>query len=392
MSATELLTCFASAERASLKELGQQVDHFADPSLTRQLLDSVPSLLMILNGHRQIVYANRSLVDLIASGDENLVHGLRPGEVLDCIHAKTAPGGCGTSEPCSTCGAVLAILAGQQGQKEVRECRVTRYVDGRQECLDLQVWATPLNHSDKNFTVLAINDISHEKRRRVLERIFFHDVLNVVGSIRGFAELLNTYQLEGREEIYALIQAAADQTIEEIETQRILSDAESHELRVRPEPLRLVDFLRQAVEIYRHHQVAEGRLLVIGPQIPDILLVSDRALLGRVLGNMIKNALEACSADETVTVNCRVDDDRIMFSVHNPGSIPPTIKLQIFQRSFSTKGDGRGLGTYSLRLLSDYLRGEVSFTSSDAEGTTFYATFPLDPSGFSVSASPRHPS
>ena len=52
-------------------------------------------------------------------------------------------------------------------------------------------------------------------------------------------------------------------------------------------------------------------------------------------------------------------------------------RLQVFQRSFSTKGSGRGLGTYSMRLLTEhYLRGSVGFTSSAAEGTTFFASYP----------------
>jgi signal transduction histidine kinase len=388
MSVTALPTFFASAERVSLQELKQQIGFFADPSLTRHLLDAVPSLLMILNGQRQIVYANQTLIDLLASGDENLVHGLRPGEVLNCIHAMTAPGGCGTAEPCSTCGAVLAILAGLKGKQEVRECRVTRVVNGQQECLDLQVWATPLDYTGEAFTVLAISDISHEKRRRVLERLFFHDILNVVGSIRGFAELLQAYQLDDREKIYTLIQAAADQTIEEIETQRILSAAESNELQVRPEPIRIADFVRQTAEIYRRHPVAEGRHMKVDPHSPDIVLVSDRALLGRVLGNMIKNALEACPPEATVTTGFRVSGDKVVFNVHNPGIIPPTVQMQIFQRSFSTKGEGRGLGTYSLRLLSNYLRGEVSFISNEEEGTTFFASYPLNPAGPPMATDP----
>ena len=54
-----------------------------------------------------------------------------------------------------------------------------------------------------------------------------------------------------------------------------------------------------------------------------------------------------------------------------------SIRLQIFQRSFSTKGAGRGLGTYSVKLLSErYLKGAVGFRSTHAEGTRFFARYP----------------
>jgi signal transduction histidine kinase len=60
--------------------------------------------------------------------------------------------------------------------------------------------------------------------------------------------------------------------------------------------------------------------------------------------------------------------------------MPRDVQLQVFQRFFSTKGAGRGLGTYSIRLLTErYLKGNVSFTSSPEEGTTFRVCYPPAP-------------
>ncbi|MBK8046925.1 MAG: hypothetical protein IPK16_07250 [Anaerolineales bacterium] len=60
-----------------------------------------------------------------------------------------------------------------------------------------------------------------------------------------------------------------------------------------------------------------------------------------------------------------------------PGLDSADIQLQVFQRSFSTKGNGRGLGTYSMKLLTErYLQGEVGFVSTPESGTTFFARFP----------------
>ena len=66
--------------------------------------------------------------------------------------------------------------------------------------------------------------------------------------------------------------------------------------------------------------------------------------------------------------------------VHNPNPMPEHIQLQVFQRSFSTKEPGRGLGTYAMRLLSErYLEGAVGFTSNEEQGTTFWARYPVQP-------------
>jgi sensor histidine kinase regulating citrate/malate metabolism len=57
------------------------------------------------------------------------------------------------------------------------------------------------------------------------------------------------------------------------------------------------------------------------------------------------------------------------------------VQLQIFQRSFSTKGDrGRGVGTYSIKLLGEqYLQGATGFESDAANGTTFWLRLPKTP-------------
>jgi nitrogen-specific signal transduction histidine kinase len=322
MAATPLPTRFAPAERAPAAELRRQADHFAADSLTCHLLDAVPGILLVLNAQRQIVYANHALPALLGLADRKAVLGLRPGEALGCVHAGAVQGECGTADPCRSCGAVLAILGGLAGWREMREYRVSCQRDGRTEALDLRVWATPLAFGGEPFTLFAVSDISDEKRRQALERIFFHDILNLLGSIRGFAELLRDYDPAEKQEIYALLHAAAQRVIEEIDAQRTLAEAESKELQVRPQTLRAREFLLQTVEVFRRHEAAEGRELALAPETPEIEIVTDRALLGRVLGNMIKNALEASVPGERVTVGCRGEAQRIVFSVHKSGGRP----------------------------------------------------------------------
>ena len=376
----QIATRFAPAGRVPPAELQRQTGYFAERGFTRQLLDSLPDVLAILNHQRQIIFANRALLELIGVQEESLIYGQRPGEALDCVHAAAGADGCGTTEHCSTCGAVLAILASGEGQRAVRECRITRCVEGRQQAMDLRIFATPMIHAGEHLTIFAASDISHEKRRSALERTFFHDILNVVGGIRGFAELLTSYELDNQQEIFRLIHDAARQTIEEIEAQRTLNAAESGELTLRPESFELRDFLSAQLEIYRHHEAGRDRELRLAEPGPELLLRSDRVLLGRVLGNMLKNALEACSAGEAVEVGVHPGQGAVEIAVHNPGVIPREAQLQIFQRSFSTKGEGRGLGTYSMQLLSGYLGAEVSFTSTAGKGTVFRLRLPT---GFS---------
>ena len=110
--------------------------------------------------------------------------------------------------------------------------------------------------------------------------------------------------------------------------------------------------------------------------------LTDPTLLRRVVGNMVKNGLEGSAENETVRLSCQSSKTGIEFLVHNPQFMPRHVQLQVFQRSFSTKGKNRGLGTYSMKLLGEqYLRGKVSFTSYPEGGTTFRIWLPLVRSG-----------
>lgn len=85
----------------------------------------------------------------------------------------------------------------------------------------------------------------------------------------------------------------------------------------------------------------------------------------------IINALEA-SEDEVINVGIQKNENHVEIYVHNNKYIPRNIQLQIFKRSFSTKGKGRGLGTYSMKLIGeDHLKGYIRFTSEKDKGTRF---------------------
>ena len=123
--------------------------------------------------------------------------------------------------------------------------------------------------------------------------------------------------------------------------------------------------------------VARDRLLLCVPATADVLVRTDKVQAARSLGNLVKNALEASKPGQTVTVSVR-NDGTPMLTVQNESVMPPDVQAQIFQRSFSTKGEsGRGIGTYSVKLLTEnYLRGAVEFRSTVEDGTTFTLRLP----------------
>jgi len=167
------------------------------------------------------------------------------------------------------------------------------------------------------------------------------------------------------------------QLVAELDGQRLLLAAERRDLAVNPTSMLTGAVLGGVRDQWRNHPAAEGKQLTVG-QCDDVAVHVDATLLNRVLGNMVKNGLEASAAGETVTLECVRVGRHVEFSAHNPRALDPDQARQMFQRSFSTKGPGRGLGTYSMKLLTErYLGGQVRFSSSPDEGTTFIVSVPV---------------
>jgi signal transduction histidine kinase len=341
----------------------------------KQICESLSEAVLIINNDRQIVFFNSAFLSLACPDDPGVIYGMRPGEALDCINSHIHPGGCGCSESCVQCGAVKSILAALSKKTGLQECRILR--NDSLGALDLLVRSTPLQISDHGFIMVAITDISHQKRRRALERIFFHDVLNTARGIEMFAKMFDSNPEKERAESYRkhLIDGIS-QLIGQINSQKSLLSAENNELVPRREIFDGYGLVRQVA--YSISTVFPEHKISIRPLGQKIILNNDKRLLRRVLENMILNALEAGSPEDEVTVFCRIKNNNAEFCVHNKVCIPENVRLQIFQRSFSTKGSGRGLGTYSMKLLSErYLNGTISFTSTSEGGTTFVASYPL---------------
>ena len=378
-------TQFAAAELASEKEVtGQSKAVLAMPML-KQLLNAVPDLLMILNGQRQIIFANQSLLNMLGCDSPRAVLGQRPGEMLNCIHATESPGGCGTTAACSNCGAVLAILSSQRGNESTRECRIAREGgDG----LNLRVHATPFAVGQSEFTIFSISDISHEKRRKVLERMLFEDIVQDANELRdrvaahGQEKRSEEEQSEegngdAIEHLRRDVEHFSRDLTEDITEHRILMAAESGELCAHPMPCDGLRLLERVSFSLQERELINKRYIEIDKNARSIDLVIDQTLLKQVLAHMIRNAVEASVENETVRVGVYLKGEQVEFQVRNSAYIDDKLQTQIFQRDFSTKGEGRGIGTYSMRLLCEkYLHGEVSFVSSPRSGTMFRVVVP----------------
>lgn len=370
-------TKFAPAERAPIGEVNAQRDVITAVPIIKQILDAMPSMVLVLNKHRQILHANKALLNFLHTDEVDCLIGSRPGEALKCKYAHEAPGGCGTCAQCSSCGAAHAILTALQGSFQMMECKIIRDKSGDQDALDLRIIANPAKIVGMDIIILSIQDIGDEKRRNLLERIFFHDVLNSAGALAGLLDSLSDAPVEEIRDYWDTILALSNSIVDEIKAQRELIAAENGELMLSIQKIDAQSLVQRVASHYASVSESKRKKLQISAK-NSLVFESDFVILSRIIGNMLKNALEADAGDNIITLGYESSGGDVVFHVTNRSHMSQDVQCRVFQRSFSTKGKNRGLGTYSIKLLCErYLGGRVWFKSNEQEGTTFFAAVPI---------------
>jgi signal transduction histidine kinase len=350
--------------------------------LLSQILNHLQGLLAVVDDDRRVVFANQAFLDFMNKADVADVRGMRPGEIFQCRHTVLSGEGCGDSADCRLCGAYQAVEETRSTAKPAtREFRIAGVDKARITANEFRVRTMPFRISGVRYILINLRDVSVEKRKAALERIFFHDILNTASSIKVYLDLLRSGVKEADgDRLLDRLDSITETLLEEIQSQKILVSAENKTLTVQKNLISSSELVDQVVRQFDEQDIARGKKIVTAPFSENVSLVSDDSLLRRVLANALKNALEASEEGSTVTIGFGKRDANARFWVHNPGCIEESVKGRIFQRFFSTKGEDRGLGTYGMKLLTEeYLGGEVAFESVPAEGTTFTITLPMRP-------------
>ena len=370
-------TFFAPAGRDSLQEVQHKRETVNRDETLRAMLDAMPSWVFVLNQQRQVVSANSALLNLVER-DEDDVIGSRPGEIIGCVHAAYGPDGCGTAKPCIDCGAVRTVLQSQNtGKTATGDCRL-RTQSSPSCALELRVTATPIEIGKEQLILVALEDVGDRSRLAVLTRVFFHDVMNTIVGLKTHFQVIANKAAKGSvdpEEIGGL-KKYLDELSDEIRSQRELMLAEAGDLKVSLSDIRTTEFLRGMIDLFSDRE--EDSAEVILGDVWDGEFATDRSLLTRVIGNMLRNALEATESGRKVTLSCCDCGSAVRMAVHNEEVMADDVQRQVFLRSFSTKAAiGRGIGTHSMKLIGErYLLGRVDFDSVDDKGTTFWIELP----------------
>ncbi len=220
--------------------------------------------------------------------------------------------------------------------------------------------------------------------REDVERIARHDLKNPLTEVISLPQILALADNldQGQREMLSRIEAAGYAMLRLINFSLDLFKMEQGVYRYHPESLDLAGLARRvAAELEDLAASAEAKVEIFIDGQPaaasqEFIVPGEELLCHSMLGNLVRNALEASPRGGTVRVEL-TSGDPVYIAVHNAGVVPPPVRERFFEK-YATFGKdrGTGLGTYSARLTAEVMGGSIAFTTSEAEGTTVTVTVP----------------
>lgn len=133
---------------------------------------------------------------------------------------------------------------------------------------------------------------------------------------------------------------------------------------------------------------AESAEVSLKVEAEDLLLLADRSLIQRALGNLVSNALRHTPAGGSITLRGRGEKDRIFLEIQDTGEgIPPGVLPRLGTRftrvedSRSRSTGGSGLGLAIVKGIMRLHGGTLDLESRLGEGTLARLEFRRDPTG-----------
>lgn len=218
-----------------------------------------------------------------------------------------------------------------------------------------------------------------------------HDVRTPLGSVKGFIGLLGkSRQLGGTERKYlSNIVKASDQISHMMDDLTDIALIEAGKFRVEMAPFALSGFVAELLPSIGLLAGQKGVAFSVGEAPPDVVLTADRFRLGRVLTNLLGNAVKFTPAGGRVELRVRWAGNAVVFSIKDTGpGIHPAERRRIFEKFYQSRfskdaraqSQGWGLGLSIAEEIARAHGGEIGVDSPGlGRGATFWVRIPLRP-------------
>ena len=358
----------------------------------RRVVEAAPSAMIMVNQEGQITLANQQA---------EKTFGYPREELLGCPIEMLVP---------------ERLRSGHQGFRhdylcdpQARPMGVGRELFGRRKDgseVPVEIGLSPI-HTSKGLLVLAsIVDITERKLAELEAARQRHDLAHLA-RVTALGELSSSLAHELTHPLTAILsnaQAAqrflADDNVDLDEVREILNDIVTQdqragdvihslrlmlkkgELQEHCDDVDLNEVILDVVNLMRSDLINRNVTLDtdLAQKLPAI--TGDRVQLQQVLLNLALNGCEAMadynSSERRLLIASQWENGAVRVSVADRGSGIPEEKMQqVFDRFFTTKKEGMGLGLSVCRTIIDAHRGKIWATNDAGCGATFHFSLPI---------------
>jgi PAS domain S-box-containing protein len=216
-----------------------------------------------------------------------------------------------------------------------------------------------------------------------------HDLKNPLTSIKATAQLLQRRLdraddvdrariSEGLQRVDAIATRAAGLVEELIDLTR---EQMGQLLDLDRQPTDLVALAREVAS--EHQQATERHVVEVRADADQVIGQWDARRLGRVLSNLLDNAIKYSPDGGSIAVHVQTDGNWASVSVSDSGlGIPPSELDDVFERfqrgsNVAQRIGGTGIGLASVRQIVENHGGSVAAHSHEGAGSTFVVRLPL---------------
>ncbi len=164
-----------------------------------------------------------------------------------------------------------------------------------------------------------------------------------------------------------------------------INKMEAGEFKLDLEALQIGELMLDKADLLRAQAEREGKTLNVGvaPDLP--MTLADGMLIGRVIENLLTNALKFTPVGGTIDLNAEKRGDSILVWVRDDGEgVPPEARALIFEKHYQVRKDdgqprrtGAGLGLTFCRLAVEAHGGKIGVEGPADGGSVFYFTLPI---------------
>lgn len=258
------------------------------------------------------------------------------------------------------------------------------------EIRDVEVYSGPVKRQGRPLLFSIVHDVTKrvqaEEMRQRVEAMLRHDLKSPLSGILGLSKLVeDRTQDEKICEWAGAIRECSEGLLQMVELNLDIFKMEQGLFKLDPAPCdlaRMLLRLRLGMSTALSSRELEMRILlneaVLGQDV-SLPITCNAPLVENMFSNLLQNALEASPQRARITVKIVPNGTALKVGIHNQGAVPEDIRHCFFQKyATSGKRNGTGLGAYSARLIAQAHGGEITFRSSDSEGTSVTVTLPLN--------------